>query len=161
MPRGKSPWVGDNSRTGHPSYLVSLCPTSTSSYTLSSWETAAVNQNAGRKIIRRCHFEPGAPNNLLQRKIWAAARHSTPRGQGNAKGASGLPTPSKGPAQGRVFGFVSCVYEEFSAWVWPSSSMNGAGAGAGAAAKPQLCPAASPGRAPILRTWVCSLQHNL
>lgn len=92
VPGGKSPWVEDNPRTGHPPHLVSFCPTSTSSYTLSSWETAAVNQNAGQKMIRRCHSEPGTPNNLLQRKIWAAAHHSTQRGQRNAKRALGLPT---------------------------------------------------------------------
>lgn len=78
-----------NPSTGNPPHLVSLCPTSTSSYTLSSWETAAVNANAGQKMVRRCHSEPVT---LLRRKIWAAAHHSTQRGQGNAEGASGLPS---------------------------------------------------------------------
>lgn len=92
MPGGKSPWVKNNPRIEHPPHLVSLCPASTSSYTLSSWETAVVNQNAGQKMIRRCHSEPATPNNLLQGKTGAAALRSTQRGQGNAKGALELPS---------------------------------------------------------------------
>lgn len=61
------------------------------------------------------------------------------------------------PAQGRVFGFVSCVYGQFSGRVWPSSSRDGAGA----AAKPQLHAVASPGRVSTPRTWVRSLQRLL
>lgn len=157
-PRGTSPWPGASPRRGHLPHLISLCPTSTSSYTMSSWETDAVNQNATEKIIRRCRSEPGTQNNVSQRQIEAAASRSTQRCQGNAKGrSSGLQKPGKTPAQGRVPGFVSCVYGQFSGRVWPSSSRDGAGA----AAKPQLHAVASPGRVSTPRTWVCSLQHLL
>lgn len=77
VPRGTSPWPKASPRRGHPPHLSSLCPTSTSSYTMSSWETAAVNQNAAEKIIRRYHSESDTQSNILQRKIRATAGCST------------------------------------------------------------------------------------
>lgn len=73
------------------------------------------------------------------------------------KEPQGSQAASKGPAQGMMPGLAGCVYGQFSAWVWPSSSRDGAAA----AAQPQLCAGASPGRAPNTRTWVWSLQTLL